>query len=274
MEKWINALERKFGRFAIPNLTFTLLMAQVATVGLALFGQISPIDMVLNSSLVLDGDWWRLITFMILPRITAGSVDPLSILFTAFALYIFYFMGTALEQIWQAFKFNLFIFLGWVFTVLASFVVPMGFMTNTFLLSAFFLAFARYHGEMQFLIMFIIPVKVKWLAWFTWGLFAFTLFVGPFSQKLEVLAAIAPLALFFGRDLFGSVQAQVRSQKWKRQKAAEAAQPMHTCVVCGKTDISHPDELFRYDGGYAFCEEHIDESEKYLSEKAGSDSAG
>ncbi|MGB0371248.1 MAG: hypothetical protein ACPGN3_07825 [Opitutales bacterium] len=267
MANWIDKLERRIGGLAVPNLTFTLLMAQVATVGLSLMGQISPMDMVLNVLLVFDGEWWRLVTFMVLPRITPETVSPLSIIFTGFALYIFYLMGTTLEALWKHFKFNLFVFLGWLFTVLAACIVPSGFMTNTFLISALFLAFARYNGEMQFLIFFVIPVKVKWLAWFTWGLFALTLIIGPISQKLEVLAAIAPLVLFFGKDLFGEVKAQVRSNQWKKKRAAEAAEPMHTCTVCGRTDISNPELAFRYDDGYAFCEDHIHMSEEYISMK-------
>lgn len=268
MANWIDKLERKIGGMAVPNLTFTLLMAQVATVGLSLMGQISPIDMVLHIPSVLGGEVWRLVTFMVLPRITPEQVSILSILFTAFALYIFYMMGTTLEAIWKPFKFNLFIFLGWFMTVIASLIVPGGFMTNTSLIMALFLAFARYNGEMQFLIFFVIPVKVKWLAWLNWGLFVFILIAGATHQKVEALAAIALLGLFFGRDVFGEVKAQARSNQWKKKRAAEAEQPLHTCVICGRSDRSHPDLAFRYDCGYAFCEDHIDQSEEYIAKQA------
>ena len=268
MVKWIDKLERRFGGLAIPNLTFTLLMAQVATVGLSLMRQISPVDMVMNSSLVLSGEVWRLVTFMVLPRITPETMSALSVIFTGFALYIFYLMGTTLESVWGHFKFNLFVFLGWLLTVGVSFILPGGFFTNTFLISALFIAFARYNGEMQFLIFFIIPVKVKWLAWFTWGLFALTLIAGPLSQKLEVIAAVLVLALFFGKDLFSEIKAQKRASDWKKKKAAEAEEPLHTCVICGRSDISNPELSFRYDGGYCFCEDHIDQSEEYIAKQS------
>ncbi|MEM7671919.1 MAG: hypothetical protein AAF212_01130 [Verrucomicrobiota bacterium] len=267
MANWIDKLERKIGGLAVPNLTFTLLMAQVVTVGLSLMRQISPQDMVLNIPMVFNGEWWRLVTFMVLPRITPETVSILSIIFTGFALYIFYLMGSTLEGVWSHFKFNLFVFLGWFLTVLLSFFAPGGFMTNTSLIMALFLAFARYNGEMQFLIFFVIPVKVKWLAWLNWGIFAYVLIAGPSFQKLEVLAAVALLGLFFGRDVFGEVKAQARSNQWKKKRAAEAEVPMHTCVICGRTNISHPDLAFRYDGGYAFCEDHIHMSEEFLAQK-------
>ena len=78
------------GWFAIPHLTFTLLMAQVATLGLSLMGQIRRSDMVLNMPIVLDGEIWRIVTFMVLPRLSPEQVSPLSIIFAGFFLYIFY----------------------------------------------------------------------------------------------------------------------------------------------------------------------------------------
>ena len=267
MGNWIDKLERKFGGLTIPNLTFTLLLAQVATLGLALMHQISAMDMVLNIPLALSGEWWRFITFMVLPRITPEQVSVLSIIFTGFALYIFYLMGTTLEAIWKPFKYNLFIFCGWVFTIIAACFVPSGFVTNGFLISALFLAFARYNPEMQFLVFFVIPVKVKWLAWLTWGIFALVLVAGPLGQKLEVLAATLTLGLFFGRELFGEIKAQKRANDWKKTKAQEAAQPMHVCAICSRTEISNPELGFRYDGGYAFCEEHIHLSEEFIAKQ-------
>ena len=112
---------------------------------------------------------------------------------------------------------------------------------------------------------FVIPMKVKWLAWLTWGLFALVLISGQFHQKLEVVAAISTLFIFFGRDVFGKVKAQIRSNEFKKQRQREDEEPLHTCTVCGRTNISDPDLAFRYDDGYAFCEEHIDLSDQYIS---------
>lgn len=265
MGTWINKLERKFGWIAIPHLTFTLMIAQVATLGLSLMGQIRRIDLELNMALVFEGEIWRLVTFLVLPRLSPGQVDPLSIIFVAFALYIFYFLGTTLEAIWKSFKFTLFVAVGWLLTLAVSLLIPGAFFANTYLLTALFIAFARYNGEMQFLIFFVIPVKVKWLAWIAWAFIALSLLLGFPHTKLAAAAGALTLFIFFGRDVFGEVKAHIRSNEFKKQRQREAAEPLHTCTVCGRTDISNPELAFRYDDGYAFCEDHIHLSDQYIS---------
>ena len=172
-------------------------------------------------------------------------------------------MGTALESVWGAFRFNLFILTGWALTLSFGIIMPWGVFGNAFLITALFIAFAQFNPNMQFLIFFIIPVKVKWLAWLAWGFFAISLIGGDLSTQLEVIAASLTLFIFFGRQLVSGVRASARARSWRNERQAYAEAPLHTCVICGRTDKSHPELDFRYDRGVAFCEDHLDQADAY-----------
>ncbi|MEM9659578.1 MAG: hypothetical protein AAF961_14560, partial [Planctomycetota bacterium] len=109
-------LERRWGRFAIPNLTAVLLAGQAILYVLSLFGdQISLANVSLNPAKVLDGEIWRLVTFLFYPP----GVRPL---FAIFYFLLFHLFGTSLENHWGVFRFNVFIFLGYLANVAAAFL--------------------------------------------------------------------------------------------------------------------------------------------------------
>ena len=100
---WLNKLERKIGRFAIPNLMLWLIGAY--TIGFMLT-QISPgiiLNMMLSPYHILQGQVWRLVTWIFMP--TSSSI--IDLLF--FAL-LYCQLGAALERNWGTFRFNVYIF--------------------------------------------------------------------------------------------------------------------------------------------------------------------
>lgn len=86
--KWINTLNRKFGRFGIPHL---MILLSSAMLGVFLADLLLP-DMglsallMLNTNLVAQGQVWRLITFIFLPPNT-------SVLWILFSLYFYCLLG-------------------------------------------------------------------------------------------------------------------------------------------------------------------------------------
>ena len=106
---FLDKLERLFGRFAIPNLTLYFVIGQVFVLLSYLAGVLSLQPFVLVPVLVYQGDWWRVLSFMLMPP-PPGMFGYLLI---AFAWYLFYLMGNALEHYWGTFRYNLFIFTGW-----------------------------------------------------------------------------------------------------------------------------------------------------------------
>ena len=172
--KLLDALERRFSRFAIPNLTLLLVMGQGLVVCLDFVQQANPdgggVGLFQKCSLsaqdVLAGEWWRLLTFVF---VVAPRVSPLLIIF---ALYLFFVMGRSLEAQWGTFRFNVYFLIGYLASIGAAFLQPAGTATCGYLAGSIFLAFAWLNPDFQILLMFVVPVRIKFLAWLTWLLYA------------------------------------------------------------------------------------------------------
>jgi len=249
----LDKLERKLRRYAISNVTLYLIIGQVLFFLFAISGRFVLERVVLIPDRVLMGEWWRLITFLFIPPLT----NPI---FAFFAWYLFYLMGSALESHWGAFRYNLFLLIGYIVTVAVSFIMPLYPATNLFIGGSVFLAFAFLFPDFQLYIFFIIPIKIKWLAFITWIGYAYELLVGSWSIRLLVLASITNYFLFFGKDIIWRMKTGSRRMTMQVQRYAATKEPFHKCTICGITDLSHPQMEFRYCsecGGLGYCTDHI-----------------
>ena len=260
----LDNLEKKFRRYAVPNITLYLILGQVLFFVFALSGRFILDRVVLIPDRALDGEWWRLLTFLFVPPLS----NPI---FAFFAWYLFYLMGSALENQWGAFRYNIYLLIGYAVTVVTAFLFPFSAATNIFIAGSVFLAFAYLYPEFQLYIMFILPVKIKWLALLTWLGYAYQLLIGSWSTRFLVLASISNFLLFFGRDIY------LRMKTGKRRMASQARdltgkkEPFHTCSDCGITDLSHPQMEFRYCsecGGLGYCKDHIFNHEHSRKERS------
>jgi len=258
----LNRLERALGRFAIENLTLYLVIGQVFVFLMALLGRDLTGLIALQAGLVLKGQVWRLFSFVFEPQSLTNVAFGVTL--TVFGWYLFYLMGSALEQFWGAFRYNLFLGLGWLLTVAVCFLFPDAYATAIFIGGGVFLAFAYLNPDFELLLFFILPVKIKWLALLLWLRFSYYFIVGGWSLRLMLLAALANFLLFFGRDIVHGVRAGRRRMEQKaRQFAAsnDKPEPRHRCHICGKTDLSHPQMDFRYcskcAGDQCYCSEHL-----------------
>jgi hypothetical protein len=249
----LDKLERKLQRYAIPNITLYLIMGQVFFYAASMTRQFDILRIVLIPDLVLAGEWWRLITFIFIPPFT----NPF---FIFFVWYLYYLMGTALEGHWGAFRYNLFLLIGYIFTVTASFLIPGSVATNVFFFGSVILAFAALYPEFQLYILFILPVKMKWLALITWIGYGWQLLTGSWETRLLVLASIGNFLLFFGRDILWKIKTGRRKMASQVREISGSKEAFHRCTVCGVTDRSDPKMEFRYCpecGGRGYCKDHI-----------------
>ncbi len=250
--------------FAIPNLSLYLVIGQVAIFGLEMTGTIpSSEPLWLIPAYVLAGEWWRLVTFILVP-------PGMSLFFTFFAWYMFWLFGSALEAHWGVARYNLFLFTGWAITVALAFVVPTAVASNAFIAGSVFLGFARIAPNFEILLFFILPVKVKWLALFVWLSYAYTLVVGNLPARLAVLAATGNFLIFFGRELWMSVVQRKRRMAYAAANERETtAHARHRCKVCGKDSETHRDLDFRYcstcTDDSCYCPEHIRNHEHVIA---------
>lgn len=245
--KFLDQLEKRFGKWTFPHLLATLLTSQAMVYFCVLTGLVEMEQLLLTSQKAFSGEPWRVLTFMAVPM--AGNP-----FWFAIGLYVTFLIGSSLEREWGEFRFGLFLGLGWFCTVIASGLIPDFFVTNTFIMGSLTLAFARLFPDVEFLLFFVIPVKVKYIGWVLWGFYALELLAGPMPAKIQVLAAIVPYAVFFGADIAGGVQQKRRSAVFKQQAKADAVTPFHQCAVCTRNDLTDPDLAFRYENGVCVCE--------------------
>lgn len=253
--KLLDLLDRKIGRYAIPNLTVYIIAGQSFFYVMYLTGKLDRNATYLSAERLLAGEWWRLFTL---------PFDPprQGLLFTLFAWYFFYMLGSTLEAHWGTFRYNVYLLLGCLITVASSFLVPWAAVNNGFLAGSVFLAFATLFPDYQILLFFVLPVRMKWLALLTWLGYAYLFVLGGWATRVTVLAAIANYLIFFARDIVINVRyGQRQFAKSTARFSQRDAGPVHRCTVCGITDQSHPDMDFRYcpqcSGQRGYCKDHI-----------------
>ena len=252
---WLNPLERRFKRFAIPNITLPIIVLQ----SLAWFlMQAKPElmeQLILVRSFVLGGEWWRLVSFVFLPPAS-------NLIFLFFALYFFYLMGTALETQWGAFRYNVYLLIAYLATIASVFIGPNGAATNEYIGGSVFLAFAFLFPEFEILLFFILPVKVKWIAALTWGLYIWEFATGDWLQRMLIVAAVFNFILFFGVEVFQIMKSGRRRMARKIGAVVVPDDAINRCIVCGKTEKSDPKAEFRYcpqcAGTPCYCLPHME----------------
>lgn len=207
--KWLNRLEYKYGRRAIPHLMYMLSGVMLAVYLLDLFLPGAPVQslLALDMGLVAQGQIWRLITFIFLPP----SSSPLWILFN---LYFYCLLGNALESEWGSFRFNVFYLCGIIGTILAAVITGYG--TNHFLNLSLFLAFAALYPDFELLLFFFIPIKVKYLALIDLVYYAGALVFGTWSSRAAIVMSLLNVVLFFGGDFLRGLKQ--RAGYWKTRR--------------------------------------------------------
>ena len=266
-------------RFGIPNLMRVIVIGNVAVYVLMLLTQANDANalsfLTFNLNALLHGEVWRLGTFVFVPAYSS----PFALLIS---LYFYYWIGSTLERQWGTAKFNLYYISGALLTVLgvvlASLITGNPYLTAAgtgYVNLSMFFAFAFLFPDTTVLLFFILPVKMKWLAYLDGALFAFDIIkaIGAHNWAGVVLPIVALLnfAVFIWPEVhylkerakYQNSRKTVQFRQAQQQQAKQAQQQgyRHKCAVCGRTDTDYPDLQFRYCskcvGYHCFCQDHI-----------------
>lgn len=211
--------------------------------------------LILVPSLVLQGEVWRLITFLFIPPTTS----PMWVIFT---LYFYYMVGSSLENEWGSFKFTLYYIIGALGTIVAAFLVG-GISTGMYLNLSLIFAFAYLFPNFQLLLFFFIPVKIKYLAIFYAISLVVTFWSSPVTGLITVGGSVVNFILFFGKDIILRMITGRKSYISRRNFEAKIPKDViiHRCSICGRTERDDKTLEFRYcaecDGDYEYCMEHL-----------------
>lgn len=287
---FFNKLERKYGRYAIKDLMKYIIILYIIGWGIALSNPEFYADFLsLDVSAILHGQVWRLVTFIIMP-----PGDDLS-LFVVFALYLYYILGINLERVWGAFRFNVYFFMGVLFHIIAAFLIYFMFgismpLSTYYLNMSLFFAFACVYPDMELLLFFILPIKIKWLAMLDGVYFGLTIISGfffeyfPISMQYKLSAILKGLGIYPSKVIAVAALVSLlnfvvfflmtrnyqrvspreikRKQTYKRQvNQTRSRNFTHKCDICGRTNIDHPELSFRYcskcSGNHEYCQDHL-----------------
>lgn len=289
MKKLNNAVDRfayTHPRFGIPNLMKFIVAGNVIVFLLLSFSNSGAISfLAFDPRAVLHGEIWRLVTFIFVP-------DSSNLFNLAISLYFYFWIGSMLEREWGTPKFTLYYLSGMVLTILTGFIVYLtggnGSVWGAYYINmSMFFAFAALYPDMQVLLFFIIPIKVKWLAWLDAALFAVNILGSAF--QLNLIGALLPVVailnffVFFWAEISDAVARRrgyaahssshrtIQFKNAAKQQAKKAREQgyHHKCSVCGRTDTDYPNLQFRYcsrcAGYHCFCEDHIFNHEHFTS---------
>ena len=214
MNGFLNRLERKLGKYAIRNLSLVLVGCFAAGYVIQLIKPEFLNLMALDPMYILKGQIWRLFTWIVVPPSSLG-------IFTLVMLFFYFSIGTTLERTWGTFRYNVYIFGGMLIMVIAAFICyavlyavygqPVsigGAFSTSYICMSLFLAYALTYPDMQVLLMFVIPIRVKWLG-IIYGIyiaydvltyvrsFAATGNPGYLVMIVSIVASVANFLIFF-----------------------------------------------------------------------------
>ena len=286
-------LRRRFERFcarhADKGIHNLMLYVAVGNAIVYLFYYIDPSLVVyralcFNRTAILHGQVWRLLTYVLIPETSANQM--LGLLLLAIMLFFYYFIGRTIENSWGTLKFNLFYLTGIILTDLGALVLGVN-ANASYLNLSLILAYATLFPENRVLLMMIIPIRMKYLAWFYFALTIFELVTTAFPYDLFPVFALLNYFLFFGAQVLDVLPAFLRrsgsrsggggGNPFRRQARPNAhwasgyhtaspaseqtARYSHKCTICGRTDTEYPELEFRYcsqcNGYYCYCQDHI-----------------
>jgi hypothetical protein len=234
MDRLLARLERRIGRYAIPN----LIMFVVAGMGVVWLLSMTRPEvlgrLMLDMDAVRAGQVWRLVTFLFIP---IGSSYWVLI-----NLYFAWWVGSSLEQHWGAFKFNAYYFTGVLGTIVAALLA--GPQSNYWLDASLFLAFATTFPDVQILFMFILPIRVKWLGVLAALPIGYYLLVGDWGTRAAILAAVGNYSLFFGDHwvaLLKDRNVVVRQRAKREQFKDDSVFGQRECAICGAREADGAD---------------------------------
>ena len=249
-------LEKRIRPIAIPYLTQIIIAGQVACFVIREVNPLAADRAVLIPQLVLDGEYWRVISF----PFHAFAENIFLFLIGMWALY---FIGSTLESLWGTSRYNLYLLVGYLISVAAGFIYPDRIVSNMFIGTSVFLAFAVYFPEMVFRIFLIVPVKAKWCAALTLGILSINFITGEAPARVSIAAGMANFLLFFGSTIVGRLRKAQRTATDQAIRHRESQRAFHECAMCGRTDKTNPNLEFRYcskcSGNPCYCEDHIGE---------------
>ena len=280
---FLNKMERKLGRYAIRNLSLYIIGTYILGYLLQFTAPNILSYLWLDPYRIFHGQVWRLVSWLLVPPVPLDKY----FIFTIIMLYFYYSIGTTLERTWGTFRYNVYIFGGILATIIGAFLLygisvliggqAQGAMNSVWYSGSFstyyislsiFLGFAMTYPNMQVLLMFVIPIKIKWLAYLDLLYLASGIYkgirAGNWGIIVVILSSLANVIIFFlaTRNYRNVSPKEIhRKQVYRKQVRPTPGITKHKCAICGRTEKDGDNLEFRFcskcSGNYEYCQEHL-----------------
>lgn len=253
MQWLLTWLDRRFHRWSIPHLPEILGSLQAAAWVLCTFKPELFGRLWLRFVDVQEGEHYRLVTFLAMP----ACLDVLGLL----SVYFYWLIGSGLESHWGSFRYNLYLLINYLCTVVVSYFFPDMFFTNFHMLLSQFLAFAWLFPRFQVCIMWFLPIEIRYLAYIEWFVLVLQFVEGDWNVRLMILTGLANFFIFFADDILARLIRGKRLMEVQMDQIRKKAQGFHRCAVCGITEKDDRDMEFRFcsqcTGDKEYCAVHL-----------------
>ena len=277
---FLTKLERKFGKYAIPNLTLILISGFILGYLIEIFMPEGLQLLAMNPEKILHGQIYRLVTWVVIPPSSASILVIIT-------LFFYFSIGRTLENSWGDFRYTVYILSGIIFTdigLMGTFLIMLLLgqsqlldmyyqaglygASTYYLCMSMFLAYAFMFPDMQVLLYFIIPIKVKWLGYLDIAYLLVMIlqygYMHYYTGMVTVIMSVLNFILFYfmsnGKTKMTPAQRK-RKRKYKQQVRQSQILTRHKCAICGQTELDNPNLEFRYcsrcKGNYEYCQNHL-----------------
>lgn len=263
---WTNWVDKNLKWLSIPHLPLVLVGGQLLVFFASLPNdQIAQMLTLDRTPLIEQFQIWRLFSWIIVPSAFANT--GLNVFLFFIELMVLWIMGQALENHWGSRIFTLYVLVGMVAGWVAPLAFDMPLDSSGLLTASIFFAFAYEFPDFEFLMFFILPVKVKWLALLVWA-FGIVWFLGALAlafgggvsielddgtvklirwgMPVMLAMGVANFFSFFGWSIATRTRGKVKRANMRAEAAKAEREPRHKCSVCGVTDFHDPELDFRY----------------------------
>ncbi|MCI9646096.1 MAG: hypothetical protein HFH40_04680 [Lachnospiraceae bacterium] len=269
---FLNKMERKFGKYAVSNLTFWLLGAWL--VGFIIQLTMPEVQrlLMLEPAFILRGQIWRLVSWLLIP-------PSVNMIFLIFFFSCYYFIGTSIEQAIGTFRYNVYLFSGLLCSILGAFLLyvfyylttggisvsTIGYYFSTqYITMSLFMVFAVIYPDVEFRLYFLIPFKAKWMGILDAAWMVFMFVVTGLPGRVAILSSFLNFIIFFfsTRNYKRVSPKEIRRRQVYRQQVRQPrAVSKHRCAICGRTEEDGAELEFRFcskcDGNYEYCQDHL-----------------
>lgn len=260
---FLDRMERRFGRFAIPDLMKYICALYVVGMLITMMAPgVYETYFCLNAQMIMKGQIWRIITFLMQPPTN-------NLLFFVLMIYFYYMIGSVLERTWGKFRFNVYYFAGVIGTVAAAIILylvtgSIYILDTTYINASLFLAFGFQFPETEVYLFYVLPIKMKWMAGIVAGLYFVSIINGSWGTRVAIIISLLNFIIFFTsivrhRTHPAQIRRRVRYQSAVKKQSENVS--VHRCAICGRTEKDDDSLEFRFcskcNGNYEYCQDHL-----------------